>query len=204
MLKSLRIRAFVLVVQGALILALGLFFLYLRANMTDPVLFDIGDVGVAVLLTVAALVVAALADWIAALGEGVEHFRRFTFYMLAGLGLLMGGGFLVYSHYRTLALMLMFAAAHALVYSMSVFSFQLHHLHRAHHRGLVYVAGGISLIFAVAMAAFATSDDDKLATALVGAYLCFVGARMLHQSWRLYGVLKRHPHAAEGHTIAGT
>jgi hypothetical protein len=202
MLKSLRIRAFVLVVQGVLILALGLFFLYLRANMTDAV-FDVVDVGVAILLTVAALVIAALADWIAALGEGVEHFRRFTFYMLGGLGLLMGSGFLVYSHYRTLALMLMFAAAHALVHSMSVFSFQLSHLHRSHHRGVVYVTGGLSLLFAVAMAAFATSDNDKMATALIGAYLCFVGARMLHQSWRLYGVLKRHPHAAEGHHAAG-
>jgi hypothetical protein len=203
MFRSLKIRAFVLAIQGFMILALGLFFLYLRANMTDTV-FDVVDVGVAILLTVAALVVSALADWIAALGEGVEHFRRFSFYLLGGLGLLMGGGFLVYSHYRTLALMLMFAAAHALVYSMSVFSFQLSHLHRAHHRNLLYVSAGISLLFAVAMAAFATSDNDKLATALVGGYLCFVGARMLHQSWRLYGVLRHHPHAAEGHPVAGS
>ncbi len=202
MFRSLKIRAFVLAIQGVSILALGLFFLYLRANMTDAV-FDVVDVGVAILLTVAALIIAALADWIAALGEGVEHFRRFSFYLLGGLGLLMAGGFLVYSHYRTLALMLMFAAAHALVYSMSVFSFQLSHLHRAHHRSLLYVSAGISLLFAVAMAAFATSDNDKVATALVGAYLCFVGARMLHQSWRLYGVLRHHPHAAEGHHAPG-
>lgn len=203
MFRSLKIRAFVLAVQGVLILGLGLVFLYLRANMTDQV-FDVVDVGVAILLTVGALVIAALADWIAALGEGVEHFRRFAFYLLGGLGLLMGGGFLVYSHYRTLALMLMFAAAHALVYSMSVFSFQLGHLHRAHHRGLLYVSAGISLLFAVAMAAFATSDNDKVATALVGAYLCFVGARMLHQSWRLYEVLRHHPHAGEGHQVTSS
>src|SRR5580698_8753303 len=124
MFRSLKIRAYVLLVQGGMILALGLAFLYLRADMTDSI-FDIGDVVVAVMLTVAALVVAALADWIAALGEGAEHFRRFTFYLLMGLGLLMAVGFLVYSHYRTLALMLTFAAAHALIYSMSVFSFQL-------------------------------------------------------------------------------
>jgi hypothetical protein len=198
MFRSLKIRAFVLAIQGVMILALGLVFLYLRANMTDEV-SDIVEIGVAILLTVAALIVAALADWIAALGEGVEHFRRFTFYMLMGFGLLMGGAFLVYSHYRTLALMLMFAAAHALVYSMSVFSFQMSHLHRSHHRGLLYLSAGISLIFAVAMAAFATSDDDKVAAALIGAYLCFVGARMLHQSWRLHGVLKHHPQAGEGH-----
>jgi hypothetical protein len=203
MFRSLKIRGFVLAIQGVLILALGLVFLYLRTNMTDEA-FDVVDVGVAILLTVAALVIAALADWIAALGEGVEHFRRFAFYLLAGLGVLMGGGFLVYAHYRTLALMLMFAAAHGLIYSMSVFSFELGHLHRAHHRGLLYVSAGISLIFAVAMAAFATSDNDKLAAALIGAYLCFLGARMLHQSWRLYGVLRRHPHAGEGHHVAST
>jgi hypothetical protein len=198
MFRSLKIRTFVLAIQGFMILALGLVFLYLRANMTDEV-FDVVDVGVAILLTVAALIIAALADWIAALGEGVEHFRRFTFYLLGGLGLLLGTGFLVYSHYRTLALMLMFAAAHALVYSMSVFSFQLSHLHKSHHRGLLYLSGGISLLFAVGMAAFATSDNDKVATALIGGYLCFVGLRMLHQAWRLYGVLRHHPHAAQGH-----
>ncbi len=202
MFRSLKIRAYVLLVQGGLILALGLVFLYLRADMTDSI-FDIVDVVVAILLTVAALVVSALADWIAALGEGVEHFRRFTFYLLVGLGLLMAGGFLVYSHYRTLALMLMFAAAHALIYSMSVFSFQLSHLHRAHHRGLLYLSAGISLAFAVAMAAFATADSNKLATALIGAYLCFVAVRMLHQSWRLFGVLRHHSHLAEGHHAAG-
>ena len=202
MFRALKIRGFVLAIQGFMILALGLFFLYLRVNMTDEA-FDIVDVGVAILLTLAALVVSALADWIAALGEGVEHFRRFTFYLLLGLGVLMAGGFLVYSHYRTLALMLMFAAVHALVYSMSVFSFQLSHLHRAHHRGLLYLSAGISLVFAVAMAAFATSDNDKVATALVGAYLCFVAVRMLHQSWRLFGVLRHHPHAAEGHHATG-
>ena len=195
--KSLRIRTFVLAIQGVLILALGLFFLYLRSTMTDAI-FDVVDVGVATLLAVVALVVSALADWIAALGEGVEHFRRFGFYLLCGLGLLLGGGFLVYSHYRTLALMLTFTAVHALVHSMSIFAFQLSH-HRAHHRGLAYAAATVSLLFAVAMAAFATADNDKLATALVGAYLCFVGLRMLHQAWRLFEMLRHHLHSAHDH-----
>jgi hypothetical protein len=201
MFRSLKIRAFVLVIQGVLILALGLVFLYLRANMADEV-FDVVDVGVAILLTVAALIVAALADWIAALGEGVEHFRRFTFYLLMGLGLLMVGSFLAYSHYRTLALMLSFAGVHALVYAMSVFSFQLSHLHRAHHRGLLFVSGGVSLLFAIAMITFATSDNDKLATLLIGAYLCFVGVRMLHQSWRLHEVFRHLAEHREGHPVA--
>lgn len=202
MYRSLKIRSYVLGIQGALILGLGLVFLYLRANMTEEV-FDIVDVGIAILLSVAALIVAALADWIAALGEGVEHFRRFTFYLLGGLGLLMGGAFLTYSHYRTLALMLSFAGVHALVYSMSVFSFQLSHLHRAHHRGLLYVSGGVSLLFAITMIAFATSDDDKLATALIGAYLCFVALRMLHQAWRLHEVFRHHAEHMEGRQVAG-
>jgi hypothetical protein len=201
MVRSLKIRTYVLSIQGVMILGLGLVFLYLRANMTDEV-FNVVDAGIAILLTVAALIVAALADWIAALGEGVEHFRRFTFYLLAGFGLLMGGAFLTYSHYRTLALMLSFAGVHALIYSMSVFSFQLGHLHRAHHRGLLYLSGGVSLLFAITMIAFATSDNDKLATALIGAYLCFVGGRMLHQAWRLYEVLRHHAHAVDGHQQA--
>jgi hypothetical protein len=200
--RSLRIRTFVLVIQGVLILALGIAFLYLRSTLNDEV-FDVVDVGVAVGLTLVALVLAALADWLAALGEGVEHFRRFTFYLLCGLGLLIACGFLVYAHYRTLALMLMFAAAHALVHGMSVFSFRLGDLHRPHHRRMAYVAGGISLIFAVAMAAFATSDNDKLAAGLIGAYLCFVSLRMLQQAWRLYEVLHHHLHPGAHQAVEG-
>ena len=154
------------------------------------------------MLTVAALIVGALADWIAALGEGVEHFRRFAFYLLCGFGLLMGCAFLVYSHYRTLALMLSFAGVHALVYAMSVFSFELSHLHRAHHRGLLYLSGGVSLLFAIAMIAFATSNDAELATLLIGSYLCFVGARMLHQAWRLHEVFRHLAEHREGQQLA--
>jgi hypothetical protein len=202
MLRDLKIRSYVLVIQGVLILGLGLVFLYLRANMTEQV-FSVVDVGIAIMLTVAALIVGALADWIAALGEGVENFRRFAFYLLSGFGLLMACAFLAYSHYRTLALMLSFAGVHALVYAMSVFSFQLSHLHRAHHRGLLFVSGGVSLVFAIAMIFFATSDNDELATLLIGAYLCFVGVRMLHQSWRLHEVFQHLALHKEGHPAAG-
>lgn len=201
MLRSLKIRSYVLAIQGVMIVGLGVVFLYLRANMAEEV-FDIVDVGVAIFLTVAALIVGALADWIAALGEGVEHFRRFAFYLLCGFGLLMSGAFLTYSHYRTLALMLSFAGIHALVYAMSVFSFELSHLHRAHHRILLFVSGGVSLVFAIVMIAFATSNDDKTATLLIGAYLCFVGARMLHQSWRLHEVFRHLAEHREGHQVA--
>jgi hypothetical protein len=200
MLRSLKIRSYVLAIQGVMILGLGVVFLYLRANMAEDV-FDIVDVGIAIMLTVAALIVAALADWIAALGEGVEHFRRFAFYLLCGFGLLMSCAFLAYSHYRTLALMLSFAGVHALVYAMSVFSFQLSHLHRAHHRGLLFLSGALSLLFAIAMITFATSDNDKLATLLIGAYLCFVGVRMLHQSWRLHEVFRHLAEHREGHPV---
>jgi uncharacterized membrane protein YfcA len=201
MLRDLKIRSYVLVIQGVLILGLGVVFLYLRANMREEV-FDVVDVGIAIMLTVAALIIAALADWIAALGEGVEHFRRFAFYLLCGFGLLMACAFLVYSHYRTLALMLSFAGVHALVYAMSVFSFQLSHLHRAHHRSLLFASGGVSLLFAIAMIFFATSNDDELATLLIGAYLCFAGARMLHQSWRLHEVYRHLAEHKEGHPVA--
>jgi len=203
MLRDLKIRSYVLAIQGVLILGLGVVFLYLRANMREEV-FDVVDVGIAIMLTVAALIVGALADWIAALGEGVEHFRRFAFYLLCGFGLLMACAFLVYSHYRTLALMLSFAGVHALVYAMSVFSFQLSHLHRAHHRGLLFGAGGVSLLFSIAMIFFATSNDDELATLLIGAYLCFVGARMLHQSWRLHEVVRHLALHKDGHPVTGS
>ena len=57
-------------------------------------------------------------------------------------------------------------------------------------------------MFAIVMIAFATSNDDKMATLLIGAYLCFVGIRMLHQSWRLHEVFRHLAEHREGHQVA--
>ena len=124
MFRSLKIRAFVLAMKG-LDPALGLFFCTACAITTDAV-FDVVDVGGDPADRGRTPSSRRWADWITREGGGA--FSALQLY-LAGGQTADGWGFLVHPHYRTLALMLMFAAAHALVYSMVVFSFQPSHLH---------------------------------------------------------------------------
>jgi len=211
MLKTLKIRTLVLSTHGALMLLLGLAFLYLRANMTN-ILFDVLDVGIAILLAVGVFLIAALVDWVAAIGEGIEHFRRFAFYLLGGIALALSGLLLIRFPTATVALLLLFTAAHALIYSISILAF-----HRGPYRHAAqlasvshspipnkpfltkpslhkprlgaaanYLIGTISLLFALAMATLATRDNDLAAMAILGAYLCFLGARTLLAAWNLH------------------
>jgi hypothetical protein len=54
------------------------------------------------------------------------------------------------------------------------------------------------------MIAFATSNDDVLATLLIGAYLCLAGVRMLHQLWRLHEVFRHLAERSKGRQVAGS
>jgi hypothetical protein len=56
----------------------------------------------------------------------------------------------------------------------------------------------------IAMIAFATSNDDVLATMLIGAYLCLLGVRMQHQLWRLHEVFRHLAEQGKGRQVAGS
>ncbi|AXC13047.1 hypothetical protein ACPOL_3768 [Acidisarcina polymorpha] len=185
MLRSLKIRMIVLTTHGILIALLGAALLYLRATMTN-LFFDVVAVGLALLLSVAALILAGLADWMAAFGEGFRHFRRFTLYLLCGSGLLMAAVFLACYPYGSMPLLLLLAAAHASLFSISVFAFYFKARQRPGNRWLVVTSGMISLVFAITMVVLATRNDDLLAATVVGVYLCFVGSKLLFFAWSLH------------------
>jgi hypothetical protein len=65
MLKNLNLRATLLFVHGALALNLGLILFYLHAIMTNP-LFEAVAIASAVVFAGTALLLAAVADWLAA------------------------------------------------------------------------------------------------------------------------------------------
>jgi hypothetical protein len=180
-----RLHALIISIHGVMAFVLGLILLYLGAGMTNR-LVELIDVVVAIMLSAAALILAGVTDWYAAFGEGTKHIRRLTFYFLAGTGLVLVGIFLVANPRTNLEWLVLLASAHAFAFG----AFALFSVWKVRHRkldpGSLFTLGVISIICSACLTFFTESGCDRSATLALGAYLCFVGAKMLYFARRTY------------------
>ncbi len=183
MLTQVKVRGYVLAVHGALALSLGLALLYLRATMTN-LLFEVVATAVAITLSIAALMMAALTDWIAAFAARQKHIHKAVFYVLAGAFFAAIGFYAVWYPEVSMQLLLILAAVHAAVAGIWSIFFILEHNHTLAGKIAVFVVGLISFFFAstLALSQHASNSD---AIALLGAYTIFIGLKMLFFAWRL-------------------
>jgi hypothetical protein len=177
------LRTSTLVAHGVLALTLGLIFLYLAAVMTN-LLFQAIAVVLAILLSASTLILAAFVDWFIAFNEGIKNFRRLISYTLAGIVLGLAGIFLCSYQNVSMRWPVIFALVHAFVFGILGIIFGRHVNPHNMQRWSLYILGGISFLFSGAFAALVKDIDDRSATRVLGAYLCFVGAKMLFLSWR--------------------
>lgn len=182
MTTAIKIRTGVLAVHGALALGLGLTFFYLRATMTN-LLFEAIAITIAILLSAAALILAAITDWFAAFSEGITHLHRFTFYALGGLAFVLTGFFLGYYPQVSMQVLVWFAVIHALAFGVSALAFAFKAHHHPLERRAMYLFGTASVVFSGVMAGWVRDLDNLSATAVLGWYLCFVGVKMLFFAW---------------------
>ena len=182
MAMSRNVRTGVLMIHGGVTLVLGMSFLYLSATMTNP-LFEALAVVAAILLAAAALVLAAITDWFAAFSAGVKSAHRLTFYLLAGIAFALAGIFIGYYPKIYLQWLVAFAALHALIFGVSAFMFVFTTGHHKLERSLMLVLGVFSVLFSGIMAAWIVYLNDRKAVALLGAYLLFVGVKLLIFAW---------------------
>lgn len=190
MLREMTIRTRVLAVHGSLAVGLGLVFLYLHATMTN-LLFEVLAIVIALMLAAAAFLIAAFTDWFAAFDGGIKkHVHRFIFYLLGGLAFALTGVFLGYYPEVTMPLLVAFAAVHALAFGVSglLLARKAKH-HKLEHRAM-YLFGVLSVLFSATMAALYRTLDNASATAVLGAYLCFVGAKLLFAAWDVHHAAK--------------
>lgn len=182
MLRSVKIQLRILVIHGILALCLGLSFFYLLSTMTNS-LFDIFSIVIAILLTAAALILAAVADWSAAWGEGTKHLRRLVFYLFAGLAFALTGIFLGFYSRSTLQLICVLAAIHALVFGL--LGIVLARRTRPHQaeRFVLSLLGIVSILFSGTVAGLVPTLDDRSATTILGAYMCFVALKLFYMAW---------------------
>lgn len=182
MLASRKVRTGVLIIHGGIGLLLGLSFLYLSATMTNP-LFEALAVVTAVMLATAALVLAAITDWFAAFSAGMRSAHRIVFYLLAGMAFALAGLFIGYYPAVYLQWLVGLAALHALIFGTSAFVFVFTAEHHRLERRVMAAFGTCSVVFSGALAAWIPYLTDRLAVALLGAYLCFIGTKLLFFAW---------------------
>jgi hypothetical protein len=186
MLKALNIQLRILVAHGALAFCLGAALLYLSAVMTNR-LFEAIAVVIAVLMASTALILGALADWVAAWGEGTKNLQRSTFYLLSGLAFATAGVFLGVLAPLSLQWLIVLAAVHASAFGLLGIVIAVRAKRHGWERRAVFLFGAVSIVLSGTMAALARQLGNRSATALLGVYFCFVGVKLLFLAWNLYG-----------------
>ncbi len=184
MLKALNIQLRILVAHGALSFCLGAALLYLSAAMTNRI-FEAIAVVLAILMASAALILGALADWVAAFGEGTKHLQRSAFYLLSGLAFATAGAYLGIYAPISLEWLLLLAAIHALAFGLLGIAIGLRAKRQGWEAWTVCAFGAASVVFSAAMAGLARQLVNRNATALLGVYFCFVGIKLAFLAWDL-------------------
>jgi uncharacterized membrane protein HdeD (DUF308 family) len=188
MLTAIKIRTYVLAIHGSLAIGLGLAFLYLHAVMTN-LFFEAAVIVVAIMLLAGALLLAAISEWFAAFSEWMKHVHRVIFQLLAGIAFAFVGFSLGYYPQITLQWLVVFAAIYAVASGISAFSFAFKAKHHPRERRVMYIFGTASVLFSGMMAGLSRNMDNPLAIALLGAYLCLVGTKMLFFAWDFHRIV---------------
>ncbi|HTY83998.1 MAG TPA: hypothetical protein VMB19_07255 [Silvibacterium sp.] len=189
MLKALNIQLRILLAHGALALCLGATLLYLSAAMTNRI-FEAIAVVIAVLVASTALMLGALADWVAAWGEGTKHLQRSVFYLLSGVAFATAGAFLGIYAPISLQWLILLAAIHAFAFGMLGIVIGLRAKRHGWEQRAVFLFGAVSIAFSGAMTALARQLDNRSVTCLLGIYFCFVGVKLLFLAWNLQQKIK--------------
>jgi hypothetical protein len=196
---GIKIRASVLAVHGCLAMLLGFAFFYLRANMSNGI-FEVASIVAVIFLAAGVLIAAAIADWFAALSEGLHHSRRFFIYLLAGAMLAAAGFVLAYDTEIALGWLVICAAIHALLLGFLALGVSFRKSRPVIERRAMSFIGIVSIFFCVVLASAAREMVNSSETGLLGAYLWFLGVKTLFFAWGL----RRNAHLAKisGITLA--
>lgn len=184
MTSSIQNRSRILIAHGSLALCLGLALFYLRAVMTNR-LFEALAVAIVLVLVAVTLILSGVVDWYAAWSEGLRHLQRLSFSVLAGLAMAVAGIFLgVYSEI-CMPILLLIAAFHALAFGLLAIIVAWKTAHHGLERSALYLFGMVSVAFSIVMTGVSTKLDNHLATTALGAYLCFVAAKLFCVAWAM-------------------
>jgi hypothetical protein len=176
-LKRSRVRAYFFFIHGVLALLAGGTLFYLRELSGNP-FFSAIAVVIALVLCGAALGLAGVADWIAALETNRRSVQQILLYTLAGLSFVAAGAFLGFTASGTLRILLLLTIAHGLLFGALALRGAFHMRPMRWDSLLMGCFGMASILFAGWIAGLIHTMDDRAALGWVAGYLCLVGLKL--------------------------
>lgn len=177
MVREARIHTVVLVIQGVLMIGLGLTLFWLSTTMTN-ILFEATGSLVAVLVTAVGLLLVGIIDGIAGLAVHKNHRRELHVYLVLGITSFVAGLFLWLSPWGTVQLLALLAGLQALAWGGWDLHFAFNLRDQPRERTVMYVLGAITIAVGVVLIG-GMELTSRGALLLLAIYATYIGIYIL-------------------------
>lgn len=176
--EAKEIRIEVLLVNGTLILAVGLLLLYLPGIMTN-IIFNVFAIVSALVLAGAALLITGIIDFGAALGAGLKRPKYLIFYSLIGISFVLFGAYVLYVPPEAIQFLVLFTIIHGLLFGALGFFVTRRQFLSKIEKAILYTLASASVAMSGFIAGLFDTLDDRSSIGWSGGYLCLVGIKLL-------------------------
>jgi uncharacterized membrane protein HdeD (DUF308 family) len=186
MVREAKVHTTILVVQGILMIALGIALFWVRSTMTNIVFEATGTV-VAVLLTAAGLLLIGVIDGIGGLALHHGHRRELHFYLFFAALAMAAGLFFWLSPWGSVQILAVLAGVQGLIWGGWDLRFASHLRDHPRERKAMRFMGAITLALG-ALLVIGMELTSRGALFLLAAYVTYIGIHIL-----LIGLYIYHP-----------
>lgn len=184
MVRKAKVHTIVFIIQGILMIGLGLTLFWVSTTMTN-VLFVAAGCIVAVLLTAACLLLAGVIDCIGGLTIRSGHRRELHLYLLFGATATIAGLFFWLSPFASVQILVGLAGVQALFLGTWDLRLATHLKDHLRERRALHILGAISLAFGFMLVA-SMELASRSALMLLACYLTCIGIHLVMAGLYIY------------------
>jgi uncharacterized membrane protein HdeD (DUF308 family) len=184
MVREVKVHTTVLIIQGVLMIGLGLSLFWLGKTITD-VFSEIAGCIVAVLLTAAFLLLLGVIDCIGGLTIRKGHRRELHFYLFLGATSMALGLILWFSPWGSVQVLAVLAGLQGLFWAMWDLRFSSHLSDHPRERNGLRVLGVTTLALGLALIT-GMELRSQLALLLLASYVTYIGIQILMVGFYIY------------------
>lgn len=195
MVREAKVHTTVLIVQGVLMIGLGLALFWVSSTMTN-ILYEVAGCIVAVLLTAACLLLIGVIDCIAGLTIRKGHRRELHFYLFFGATSMIAGLFFWFSQWGSVQILVTLAGLQGLFWGVWDLRFASHLKDHLRERRALRILGGITLGLGLLLVA-GMELSSRGALTLLACYLTYIGIHVLMIGLYIYRPWKNVTHSGK-------
>src|SRR5665213_2445854 len=177
MLRKAGVHMIVLIIQGVLMIGLGLTLFWMNSTMTNILFEAIGSI-VAVLLAAACLLLVGVIDCIVGLTIRKGHRRELHLYLLFGATATIAGLFFWFSPFASVQILVVLAGVQRLFLGIWDVRLASHLKDHPRERRALHFLGAISLTLGLLLVG-SVELASRGALMLLACYLTFIGIHIL-------------------------